>query len=143
MLRVLSYVLTAARQANYPSYAYDESSSNNKFQTTGVPDAKINPQGSGENSMNIFDTLTVYAEKWQVKNSRSFDANEIEAVESATVVNSDYGFSVCFMMKRGGRTYIPLSNDSELGVGASVDMSTAKLLTLSKSGEKDILRVQA
>lgn len=93
--------------------------------------------------MNIFDTLQVYAEKWQVKNSRNFTEDEQKAVESATVVNSDYGLSVCFMLVRGGRTYIPLSNNSSLGVGASVDLKTAKLLTLGKTGEADINRVEA
>ena len=93
--------------------------------------------------MNIFDVLPIYAEKWQVSNSRNFTAEEKSAVESATVVNSDYGLSVCFMLVSGGQTYIPLSNQSSLGVGASVDLEKAKLLTLSKRGEADINRVEA
>lgn len=93
--------------------------------------------------MNIFDTLNVYGEKWQVKETRPFGADEKAAIESAKVVNSDYGYSVCFVMKRGGVTYIPLSNTSALGVGASVDMESARLVTLSKRGEADILRVEA
>lgn len=96
--------------------------------------------------MNIFDGnsgLQIYAEKWQVKNSRSFSEAEKSSISKAEVVNSDYGLSVCFMLARGGRCYIPLSNQSMLGVGDTVNLDSAKLLTLGKSGEADIMRVDA
>ena len=91
--------------------------------------------------MNIFSALRVYAGKWQVKNSRSFSEDEIKAVESATVVDSQYGQSVCFLMVGGGQTYIPLDQNSSKAVGDAVDLSQASLLTLSKQGEADIYRV--
>ena len=91
--------------------------------------------------MNIFSALRVYAGKWQVKNSRSFSEDEIKAVESATVVDSQYGQSVCFLMVGGGQTYIPLDQNSSKAVGDAVDLSKASLLTLSKQGEADIYRV--
>jgi hypothetical protein len=91
--------------------------------------------------MNIFSALRVYAGKWSVSNSRKFTADEIAAVASATVVDSQYGNSVCFMMKSGGQTYIPLDQNSNLGIGDSVDLSKASLLTLSRQGDADIYRV--
>lgn len=91
--------------------------------------------------MNIFLTLRTYAGKWSVKSSRAFTQEEIQAVESATVVPSQYGNSVCFMMVGGGQTYIPLANDATVGVGESIDLTEAKLLTLEKEGESDINRV--
>ena len=91
--------------------------------------------------MNIFSTLRTYAGKWSVKSSRAFTQEEIQAVESATVVPSQYGNSVCFMMVGGGQTYIPLANDAIVGVGESIDLTKAKLLTLEKRGESDINRV--
>lgn len=91
--------------------------------------------------MNIFSTLRTYAGKWSVKSSRAFTQKEIQAVESATVVPSQYGNSVCFMMVGGGQTYIPLANDATVGVGESIDLTKAKLLTLEKEGESDINRV--
>lgn len=91
--------------------------------------------------MNIFSTLKTYAGKWSVKSSRAFTQEEIQAVESATVVPSQYGNSVCFMMVGGGHTYIPLANDATVGVGESIDLAKAKLLTLEKGGESDINRV--
>ena len=91
--------------------------------------------------MNIFSTLRTYAGKWSVKFSRNFTEEEIAAVKSATVVPSQYGTSVCFMMVGGGQTYIPLANDATVGVGEPIDLAKAKLLTLEKEGESDINRV--
>ena len=91
--------------------------------------------------MNIFASLQVYAGKWSVKSSRAFNADEVSAVKQAVVVPSQYGNSVMFTLIAGGQTYIPLSSDSELTVGEFVDLEKAQLLTLSKEGESDILRV--
>lgn len=92
--------------------------------------------------MNIFDSLRIYAGKWSLKSSRNFTAQEINAVESAVVVPSDYGNSVMFTMVSGGKTFIPLSQNSNAGVGEVIDLSTAKLLTLERQGEADIFRVE-
>lgn len=91
--------------------------------------------------MNIFDNLTVYAGKWSVKSSRAFSSEEVNAVSSAVVVPSQYGNSVMFTMIGGGQTYIPLAQDATVGVGEIIDLSKARLLTLGKDGESDILRV--
>lgn len=91
--------------------------------------------------MNIFNGLQVYAGKWEESSRRSFSDEEIAAVDSNKVVASNYGLSVCFFMKSGGQTFIPLSNDATVGLGESVDMQKAKLITLSKKGESDITRV--
>ena len=93
--------------------------------------------------MNIFAGLQVYGGSWNVVNSRGFEAEEIAAVNKAEVVSSEYGNSVCFFMKGGGQTYIPLSNQSNLGVGDSVDLSKAKILTLHRDGNDDITRIDA
>lgn len=93
--------------------------------------------------MNIFSSLQVYAGKWAIKARRVFNQEELAAVEKAEVVTSQYGNSVCFFMKNGGQSYIPLSQDSTLTVGDAVDLSKAELLTLEKSGESDIYRVNA
>ena len=92
--------------------------------------------------MNVFAGLQVYGGNWSVKASRGFNPEEISAVKSAQVVASEYGNSVCFHMVSGGQTYIPLSRDSSLTVGDSVDLSKAKLLTLERDGQDDITRVE-
>lgn len=94
--------------------------------------------------MNIFAGLRVYAGKWAVKGEpRNFTPEEIAAVREAVVVTSSYGLSVCFFMKAGGQTYIPLSSTSQRGSGEVIDLTTAKLVTLCKDGESDIYRVEA
>ena len=91
--------------------------------------------------MNIFSALRVYAGKWSVKATRAFTSDEISAVEKATVVDSQYGQSVCFMMVGGGMTYIPLDQNSSKATGEEVDLTQASLVTLEKKGEADIYRV--
>ena len=87
--------------------------------------------------------LTTYGESWNVVESRNFSSDEIQAVRSNTVVISQYGKSVCFFMKRGGQTYIPMSNrGSDAALGSSIDMNNAKLVTLHREGDGNILRVE-
>lgn len=93
--------------------------------------------------MNIFSILPTYAAKWNVTNSRSFSSEEKSGVESAKVVDSQYGLSVCFLMKNGGQKFIPLSTNSTLQEGSEVNLDNAKLLTLSREGDDDIFRIEA
>ena len=81
--------------------------------------------------------------EWSLKSERYFTQEEIDAVSHAIVVPSQYGNSVEFTMKLGGRcTYIPLDKGSNITVGEIVDMKQAILLTLEKEGESDIVRVK-
>lgn len=91
--------------------------------------------------MNIFNAIKVYNGKWQVKNTRNFTQEEIDAVKSASVVDSQYGLSVCFILWSGGQSYIPLDQNSTKSVGDSIDLSKAQLLTLGREGDSDIMRV--
>ncbi|MBQ9603189.1 MAG: hypothetical protein IJR42_05210 [Paludibacteraceae bacterium] len=80
--------------------------------------------------------------QWTIKESRSFTQKEIDSVTSNIIVESEYGKSVCFTMKSGGQTYIPLYTSSAANVGESIDMRQVKVLTLGKTGEADILRIK-
>lgn len=92
--------------------------------------------------MNIFAGKNVYGEgAWQVESKREFDAEEMAQVKKAEVVTSDYGLSVCFFMAKGGQIYIPLSRDSKLNAGDSVDVHNAFILTLHKEGSGTIERI--
>lgn len=92
--------------------------------------------------MNIFSTLTNYGQKWNQVSSRKFTQEEIDSVSSAYVVPSEYGCSVCFVMKTGGVTYIPLSQNSTKGSGEEIDLTQATLVTLERQGT-EIQRVEA
>lgn len=91
--------------------------------------------------MNIFNAIKVYSGKWQVKNTRNFTQEEIDAVQSASVVDSQYGLSVCFILRSGGQSYIPLDQNSAKSVGDTIDLSKAQLITLGREGDTDIMRV--
>ena len=93
--------------------------------------------------MNIFNSLRIYAGKWEVKETRDFTNEEIAAISQAVVVPSQFGSSVQFTMTAGGMTFLPLDQNSQLGTGELIDLSKAKLVTLGKSGEADIYRVLA
>ena len=91
---------------------------------------------------NIFAGLRQYAGKWAVSGSRKFSEEEKNAVSSNSIVESQYGLSVCFVMKNGGMTFIPLSTNSTKGKGESINLASANLVTLSKAGESDIVRIE-
>ena len=82
---------------------------------------------------------------WTVKSTRHFNPEEIAAVCYADVITTQYGLSARFSMKNGdkfgGYKFIPLSTLSTLSSGDTIDMNTAKLITLCKDGKDDIVRV--
>lgn len=94
---------------------------------------------------NVFGNggLTIYGDNWKVVNTRSFTDAEKSAIRSNAVVNSEYGKSVCFFLKAGGQSYIPLSTQgADANVGDSIDMNAAKLVELHREGSGNILRVE-
>jgi hypothetical protein len=106
-----------------------------QFHVRTIFDDDVKPLEKMEEIINSLE------KSWVVTNSRPFTPEEITAVNSAEVVASQYGNSVCFFMKGGGQTYIPLSEQSKLAVGDELDLKTAKLITLSRKGNNDIYRV--
>ena len=82
---------------------------------------------------------------WKVKESTSFDPEEIIGVYCADVITSKFGLSVRFKMKDidrfGEYRYIPLSEYSTLHAGDNFDMTNAIIITLCREGEDDIYRV--
>lgn len=77
-----------------------------------------------------------------MKATRKFSTDEIAAVSKATVVDSQYGQSVQFLMVSGGMTFIPLDQSSAKSTGEEIDLNQAELVTLGKEGEADIYRVR-
>lgn len=94
------------------------------------------------NIMSIFSSLRRYASGWSVKSTDSFSAEDIALVSRTEVVPSEYGMSVCFFFKAGGQSYMPVSRDSNVEIGQSVDLTKAKVLTLSQEGSADIQRIE-
>ncbi len=90
--------------------------------------------------MSFLDNLRTYAGKWAVTATEKLTDSSKSQINRATVVDSEYGLSVCFFMKGGGQKYIPVSRDSSLDSGDEIDLDSIEILTLAKDGESDILR---
>ena len=92
--------------------------------------------------MNLFSGLRVYGGKWAEKASRKFTQDELALVTKAQAVESQYGNSCCFFMANGTTMYVPMSTDAKSGVGDIVNLNEAEIVTLEKTGEKDIQRIR-
>lgn len=80
--------------------------------------------------------------QWQFKSTRHFTKEELDLVDKAQVVESQYGYSCCFFMKNGTKLYVPMSKDSKSKAGDYINLNEAEIVTLSKEGEKDIQRIK-
>jgi hypothetical protein len=95
--------------------------------------------------MNLLNALTTYSQKWKETSRGKLSEQDIKSVESATVKNSvefPDNYSVCLFMKGGGEKYIPLSRDTNAEIGDDVNLEDMEILTLSRSGDKDIFRAE-
>lgn len=90
--------------------------------------------------MGFLDKLRTYAGSWSEAGREKLSKAEVAQVESAEVVEGRYGLSMCFLMKAGGKKFMPLSRDSQLEEGDSVDIKSVDIITLEKDGEDDIYR---
>lgn len=94
--------------------------------------------------MGILDSLRIYRGKWEESSREKFSASEINDIASAKVVASDYGHSVCFLLKNGGMKFMPVSTTSKksTAVGDSVNLLGCEVVTLSREGDADIYRIE-
>lgn len=80
-------------------------------------------------------------DKWSVKKEEFLSKEEIDMIESTEVVPTDDGTSMCFHLKQGGRVWIPISSESDLRIGDSMDFEKNKILTLTRIGFNDTYRI--
>ena len=90
--------------------------------------------------MGFLDKLRTYAGSWSEAGREKLSKAEVAQVASATVVEGQYGLSMCFVMKAGGKKFMPLSRDSQLEEGDSVDIKSVEIITLERDGDEDIYR---
>ena len=90
----------------------------------------------------IFDAVKLYNTECEEVNSRKFTPEECAAVQGVSVVASQYGKSACFLMTNGTTMYVPMSNDAKSDIGDIINLNVAEIVTLEKSGEKDIQRIR-
>ena len=91
--------------------------------------------------MSILGGLELYKGSYEETGRTNFSDEDINAVDKAEVKSSKFGLSACFFMKSGGKTFIPLAQDVVANEGDVIDMKSVEILTLSRAGDSDILRV--
>lgn len=91
---------------------------------------------------NIFKSLKSYAESWEVVNVSKFEEDDINEIAQAEVIESNFGYSVCFLLKSGGKKYIPLEKESPAGLGYIIDVRKVTIITLAKQGRENIYRIR-
>lgn len=92
--------------------------------------------------MSIFSNSKSYAGNWNVKSVTPIPQDDIDNIKSAHVVNSQYGLSVCFLMKAGNMFFIPVDKNSNVNPGDNVDLSQAKVVTFERQGDADIQKIR-
>lgn len=92
--------------------------------------------------MSIFSGLKSYAGKYIVKSVEAMSEEDKALVREAVVMTSQFGLSCCFMMKAGNMHFIPMEKDAPVDPGLVLDLNHLRLVTLSKDGEADIVRVR-
>ena len=92
--------------------------------------------------MNIFEGLQV-GRPWQVTNVRNLTPLEYLQIVSATIVQSQFGYSVEFLFKNGENSHIPLSTKcyTDRMEGTVIDPCSIKVLTLENNGDT-IIRIE-
>lgn len=93
--------------------------------------------------MNIFSGLKYWA-PWSVVNKRNLTQEEKESVESAEIVESDFGMSVCFTLFNGETSKLPLADvsNSKAHIGDIVDLASISIITLHNDYDEEIHRIE-
>lgn len=93
--------------------------------------------------MNTFKDLKHLIRRWNEKESRTLSKEEINAVDTAVVVDGQYGNEVCCTLKSGEQVCIPLVKDSNKAVGEVIDLTSVKLVIFEKQdGDGIIYRIR-
>lgn len=111
-----------------------QNASSNVSNNSGATAPVVTKQNS-TSMENVFDALPEYGAKWMVEDARFFNEKEQADIQSAEVVPSQFGLSVCFLMSNGKKKYIPLDQESTLNIGDPLDKSRIQLKKLINIGD--------
>lgn len=93
----------------------------------------------------LLDNAKIYnTNKWEedVNLRRKLNDNELSTFTSAEIRENDYGKAVCFHLREAGKCiFVPLSSESSRIVGEDIELNDIQVITLKKTGEKDIIRI--
>lgn len=103
----------------------------NPTNNSAMNNSVVNNSVVNQNSMeNVFNTLQEYGSNWEILEVRNFNAQELTSIEKVEVRASTYGKSMCFFMKNGKKTFIPVDRESNLNIGDEVAADKVQLRKL-------------
>lgn len=93
---------------------------------------------------NLLKEGRLYHEGWSPVSCEKLGDEDLKVIESATIVESNYGLSCRFHLKTGGFIYSPCANTSSFttkDIDKPVDVSKLYWLELAAVGQKNIVKV--
>lgn len=85
----------------------------------------------------LFDLIKIYTiSSYKVTNREFISAQDKAQIISAEVVKSDYGLSAKLTLTHDRIAFIPLSRDSKLSIGDTIDLNKVVILTLTRDGDE-------
>lgn len=93
--------------------------------------------------MNFLSKLKEYGGSWTPADTFALDAKEVAQIASAKITESQFGSSICLMLKSGRIKFIPLNRDSTLVEGDVVKPESIEITRLERAGDEDIFRADA
>lgn len=89
--------------------------------------------------MGFLSSLQTYGQSWEETAREKLTEEDVKSVKSAKVVTKEQEWgtsvSICLVMKDGGQKFVPLSRDSSLEEGDTVDVKSIEIITLERDGE--------
>ena len=92
------------------------------------------------NQNSFLSSLQEYGGAYQVAKQAKLSNEDLASLSKITVVNSDFGESMCFHTLAGTMKFVPLDKDSKLTAGQTVDPQSVTIKQLEKPGFSSILR---
>ena len=92
--------------------------------------------------LNLLGKVYGEANPWSVKSEVALGADDIAAIKSGVVTEGKFGKTVCLTLVSGGTQYANLGRDSKLEIGEEFPIAGSKIITLSREGDADIIRIQ-
>lgn len=98
---------------------------------------------STSRDMSIFDHIN-WGPMWKEKERRPLTQKELDAIQSAKIVETKYGDAMCFLLKNGEESWVPIADASKIQekiVEGRIDLKAIYIATLEREGDEPIHRI--
>lgn len=96
--------------------------------------------------MVLFNSFkAIYDTKWKCVKKQRLDADDLQKIESAEIIEGQWGPQVRFNMKSGGwgvHKLSPRMDFSKFPIGTKLELTSLALCTLSKPGADNVENIE-